>query len=1123
MAQALPVIGSAVGMFFGGPLGAAVGNYIGTQAMWAITPAQKFQGPRLKDLTVTNSSYGNQIPILFGAMRTGGNIFWSSGLREVATKNKQGGKGGGPKSETTTYTYYASWAVALCRGEVTHLNKVWFDEVLVYDSSNPKSAIFGKLRFYSGSEDQQPDSIIQANVGSENTPAYRGICYVVFDDILLEKYGNRIPNVSCEIIRPVGGVGGLDSQIADLVRLESGSEKWYCPGAQYDSAGVRRHSQLEVDFTSVGPGPCRFILRGYKEDGSDPVVILDTTVDTRPYPGLDLSLYYQPFSIPSASTKPALPVLLLSGSPRAAVIVRNNSVGSRFWLITVTASGVTFSDIQADVDYVAAMSPVSYLCSSEKSPGKIELLYGVDGQNIRACEISGGTMSHGQAIPVKRRLYGTDSPSLDQVCTVCPLRDAPGTYIADVPAGYGGPYVSTKAMVTFTSSGVVSSAQYPPLRRTIAGYAAAFAYGQMFVPTTRIYTDFGVSAAYAAIGINFASGSISDPTESPSYVRSINTPYNLTGHSSDKIWCDTGGLGVHTSVGEKIVVSTIGPTSIYLSFGTPSYIRYSVDRFNIPTTDLAAIVSELCSYAGVTDVDVSDISGTPVHGFLQDTGSSARDAIAPLQQAFFFDGVEINGKIVFRFRGKPSSHTITYDQLGAAEGEGDQDFITITRAQDSELPKKVVVSYVDPTRRYEVSSQYDSRAIETANIESSLELPIAMSATDSKRIAVKTLYEAWLSRESIEVKCSSEDIALILGAPTLTIQDNEGDEFVIRVVGVDFAAPGLLTVRGAIVDSRTYKSEAEAFTPPLPDQEVDLLPATTEFEIIDAPLLLDGQRDDGILIAPYVVDDGSWKSCVVLLSYDGGVTYEAVASSDTRAVVGEVLASNLTPSDGLVPDLGSRASVRMLDGALDSVTEEQALYANANAALIGDEVVTFAYADETSPGEYELSIFSRGRKGTEPFSASHTAGERFVMLDSQALIFVPLSQDRIGQTIHVKVATSGQQLDDVDSKSFIYSGNAYRCWAPSNLSIDSAAGSSYTFTWNRRSRKGGEWRDLVDVPLHEDSEGYDVRLDRGLSIVFEGSVATPSVTLPDVQPGDILTVRQISATVGPGLPAQLEI
>ena len=44
------------------------GNYIGTQAMWAITPAQKFQGPRLKDLTVTTSSYGNQIPLLFAVV-----------------------------------------------------------------------------------------------------------------------------------------------------------------------------------------------------------------------------------------------------------------------------------------------------------------------------------------------------------------------------------------------------------------------------------------------------------------------------------------------------------------------------------------------------------------------------------------------------------------------------------------------------------------------------------------------------------------------------------------------------------------------------------------------------------------------------------------------------------------------------------------------------------------------------------------------------------------------------------------------------------------------------------------------------------------------------------------------
>ena len=97
---------------------------------------------------------------------SGGNIFWSSGLREVATKNKQGGKGGGPKSETTTYTYYASWAVALCRGEVTHLNRVWFDEDvsvgrLLECHGTPSAVLLGSDDLLAGGPVVGPDAVVE--------------------------------------------------------------------------------------------------------------------------------------------------------------------------------------------------------------------------------------------------------------------------------------------------------------------------------------------------------------------------------------------------------------------------------------------------------------------------------------------------------------------------------------------------------------------------------------------------------------------------------------------------------------------------------------------------------------------------------------------------------------------------------------------------------------------------------------------------------------------------------------------------------------------------------------------------------------------------------------------------
>ncbi|GGD93360.1 hypothetical protein GCM10011390_10170 [Aureimonas endophytica] len=46
--------------------------------------------------------------------------------------------------------------------------------------------------------------MIEAKQGIGNAPAYRGLAYLVFEHLPLETWGNRIPQFSCEVLRPVG-------------------------------------------------------------------------------------------------------------------------------------------------------------------------------------------------------------------------------------------------------------------------------------------------------------------------------------------------------------------------------------------------------------------------------------------------------------------------------------------------------------------------------------------------------------------------------------------------------------------------------------------------------------------------------------------------------------------------------------------------------------------------------------------------------------------------------------------------------------------------------------------------------------------------------------------------------
>jgi len=58
-------------------------------------------------------------------------------------------------------------------------------------------------RFYTGTEDQVEDPLIQEIEGEGNTPSYRGLAYVVFEDMPLAQFGNRIPQLQFEIIRTI--------------------------------------------------------------------------------------------------------------------------------------------------------------------------------------------------------------------------------------------------------------------------------------------------------------------------------------------------------------------------------------------------------------------------------------------------------------------------------------------------------------------------------------------------------------------------------------------------------------------------------------------------------------------------------------------------------------------------------------------------------------------------------------------------------------------------------------------------------------------------------------------------------------------------------------------------------
>lgn len=214
---ALSLAGQAVGGLVAGPFGATVGRALGALAGSAIDAALFSEKPAKSvgaDIQLQGSSEGAGIPRLYGWSRLAGNIIWATELERLAGES-QGGKGSSQTEEEDTIV--VSFALGLCEGEVARLGRIWADGQLLETEGL-------SLRFYPGSETQAPDPLIAAVQGT--APAYRGLCYLVFEQLPLTAFGNRIPNITVELCRVVGE---LEPAIRSVTVIPGATEFGYDP------------------------------------------------------------------------------------------------------------------------------------------------------------------------------------------------------------------------------------------------------------------------------------------------------------------------------------------------------------------------------------------------------------------------------------------------------------------------------------------------------------------------------------------------------------------------------------------------------------------------------------------------------------------------------------------------------------------------------------------------------------------------------------------------------------------------------------------------------------------------------------------------------------------------------
>ena len=163
--------------------------------------------------------------------------------------------------------------------------------------------------------------------------------------------------------------------------------------------------------------------------------------------------------------------------------------------------------------------------------------------------------------------------------------------------------------------------------------------------------------------------------------------------------------------------------------------------------------------------------------------------------------------------------------------------------------------------------------------------------------------------------------------------------------------------------------------------------------------------------------------------------------------------------------------VQMVHPALIlSDADNDALLAGGNLAMIGNEAVQFGRASPLGSGRWRLSELWRGRRGTEWAVATHPIDAPFLLVEAPSLARLSIS----AAVANAKVMAVGVG----DATGAVANGPAeigasVRPLSPVAMIARPSSG-DLVIGWTRRSRDGWRWRDLVEVPVGEESERYRV-------------------------------------------------
>lgn len=1051
---AIPSILSAAAA--GASIGGAIGSAIDPPKSTALGP-----NSRLNDLSVQTATYGAFIGRIYGVVPIFGNIFWveNNALKEstLAAEGKGGKSSGG-----VGYSYSATFALGLCQGPIIGIKRMWIGPVLFYDIGSSDAKVLIKsidhsrfFKVYNGDDTQLPDPRMQAALGINDTPSYRGLAYIAFYDLPLDDYGNSLVLSQIKVEVVAAGAKGYIYEQKSSVANESGADLIALVGNNYAyTAGYF------ADFINIW-------------NISDPVN----------------------------------PELVYQFTPDGGSIKEINVDNDLHYLYLISDTTIGPPDTNTLYIYSVASPDRPLLTGSCSIPT----------QNYALAELNGHVMTGGSYSHVVVMINATDPGNPFEASRVTGIsnavcirmyfdyayvidRDNSRLYIIDILDIYAIAIIATLQLPEASAESIDITGTIGYVRYALSEVTTIVDLS--FVYTPAIIGDFNaagaggpmsISAYYTFIGrkrdvSTLEVWDMSDPA-APVFLATLTEASAGGGYGFQRIV--TQGYYAYS------VNTANGNLEIYF------YIKPVIAGDLVPLSEIVEAETLQSNLLVSSDVDVTTL--TPlVRGFRISSLGTLRSGIEKLQGAWPFDVIQYGYKIKYILRGTASVDTVPATALDArAAGEKPGVQITNMREMDSILPQKVSIDFFDVDREYDNGEQYAERINTDALNAVAIAMPIVFNSEEAAQKAEVLLYLYWMERYDLSFVLGPEYLHLE-PADVITINADDAT-YIVRLTSIHYTADGRLECGGKYNEAAIYISAATGAAGTQTGVAM-ALDSDTVFELLDIPLMLDTLNLPGfpVAMAGY---ESYWIAGVLFQSSDQGQTWEAIKAFTAPGSTLGTATTALSAHGGTDIDAASVLTVRMIYGELSSISQAQ-MFNGSNWFAYGAngswEIIAAQNCTLQGDGSYHLSMLLRGQRGTEWASGLHVQGDHLVLLSRGSLQFEAVNSSDINVEKFYRGISHGQLIDSDVNHRFTYTGvnlkplSGVHPYGSRNVTTN-----DWTLNWFRRSRFDS-WLGGVDALMGEAVEAYEIDIysdDTFTTVLRTLTASTPSVVYIATQQG----------------------